>query len=236
MLNIAVCDDNPIFLDQFRSLVPTLRQIEEARFFQFPGQLLEEIAGGRFRPDLVLMDIQFDGDKTGLHWAEELFRLAPEVGVICVTGYNDRYAQQILLHDINLIGYLTKPLDRAVLCRYLDKALSKKQGRSYLTFVLRGQTYSISANSIVYIESRNHTAIVHAREENFEFYEKLSDLLPRLPDCFVQCHKSYLVNLDRISRLEPGHLLLDGGRVVPVSKAFQPQLKDSFFRHIGQAL
>lgn len=58
------------------------------------------------------------GSKTGLDWAEELSQRLPNIGVICVTGYNDRYAQHILLRNFNLVGYLTMPLDVQLLSRY----------------------------------------------------------------------------------------------------------------------
>lgn len=234
MLKIAVCDDDPVFLDEVREILPGLAQVESAAFYLSPGELLEQIGIGKICPDLILMDIQFEKDRTGLHWAEDLRRLAPQIGVICVTGYNDRYAQQVLLHKINLIGYLTKPLDTVMLSRYLDKALEQRNGKCYLTFASRGRTYSIFADSILYLESRNHAAILHAQGETFEFYEKLSQLQNRLPGFFAQCHKSYLVNLNQITRLEPGSLVLSCGTVIPVSKAFHASLQEAFFHHIGQ--
>lgn len=234
MLKIAVCDDDPIFLDEVRGILPGLSQVEAAGFYLSPGELLEQIRNGAICPDLILMDIQFENDHTGLHWAEALGQLAPRIGVICVTGYNDRYAQQVLLHKINLIGYLTKPLDPAMLSRYLDKALEQQSGRGYLTFISRGKTYSVSTDAILYLESRNHTVILHTQEETFEFYEKLSQLCSRLPGSFAQCHKSYLVNLDQITRLEPSSLVLSCGTVIPVSKTFHVPFQEAFFHHIGQ--
>lgn len=234
MLKIAVCDDNPIFLQEMESLLPEVSQVDSARFYTSPGVLLQEIADGAFFPQVVLMDIQLEDSRTGLSWSEELHRMAPEIGIILVTGFNDRYAQHVLLHDISLIGYLTKPLDLELLSRYLDKALEKQSRKTYFSFVLRGQNYSVATDSILYLESRNHTVILHTYQEVYEFYDKLSALRTRLPDFFVQCHKSYLVNLNHISRLEPSSVVLASSATVPVSKACHGALQKAFFHHIGQ--
>lgn len=234
MLKIAVCDDNPVFLLEVEALVPRLPQVESADYYTSPTALLRDIADGACTPHVVLMDILLSGSRTGLSWAEELHSMAPGIGIILVTGFNDRFAQHVLLHDISPIGYLTKPMDLELLSRYLDKALQKQESNSFFSFVLRGQNYSISTDSILYLESRNHTVILHTFEEVYEFYDKLSALRARLPGFFAQCHKSYLVNLNHIVRLEPGSLMLASGDGVPVSKACQGQLQKAFFHHIGQ--
>lgn len=236
MLKIAVCDDNPIFLQEAEAVLTNLSQVESARFYTSPGALLGEIADGSYCPQVVLMDIQLEDSRNGLAWSEELRRMTPETGIILVTGFNDRFAQHVLLHDINLIGYLTKPLDAELLSQYLDKAIEKQESKTYFSFILRGQSYSIAADSILFLESQNHTVVLHTTEEVYEFYDKLSTLKARLPGFFVQSHKSYLVNLNHISRLEPGRVVLASSAIVPVSKACHEQLQKAFFHHIGQDL
>lgn len=234
MLALAICDDNPIFLEEVRQLVTDLPQVRRTACFISPEDMMQALTEERFIPDLILMDLQYDDRKTGLDWAEELRQVGPNIGVICVTGYNDRYAQHILLHNFNLVGYLTKPLDRQLLCRYLDKALEKQQSRAYFPFILKGKAYSIATDSILFIESNNHTVTLYTDDDIYTFYDKLSILTTRLPASFAQCHKSYLVNLNHIVRLEPRCVTMSCGRAIPVSKAFFAQLQEAFFYHIGQ--
>lgn len=234
MLNIAVCDDNPIFLKEIQSILSELPQVGAASFFTTPQELLA--AASEEAPDLVLLDLQLGEDFNGLEWAEKLYAVAPDTGVICVTAYNDHYAQQVLLHQFNLLGYLTKPVDRGLLHQYLDKALGQRQNSDYLSFSSRGRSYSIATASIVYLESRNHTVKLYTQDETFEFYEKLSRLQERLPQSFTVCHKSYLVNLGQVTRLEPGYLILSSGARVPISRACRAQVQEAFFHHIGQSV
>lgn len=232
MLKIAVCDDNPVFLKEMQTILSEFPQVGAASFFAAPQDLL--MAASETAPDLVLLDLQFGEGFNGLDWAEKLYHVAPDAKVICVTGYNDRYAQRVLLHQFNLLGYLTKPVDRDVLQQYLDKALARQQNCDYLSFSSRGRSYSIATASIVYLESRNHTVKLYTRDETFEFYEKLSCLQDRLPQSFILCHKSYLVNLGQVTRLEPDYLALSSGARVPISRACRSRVQEAFFHYIGQ--
>lgn len=234
MLKVAVCDDNEMFLKEVKAVLSELNQIDEAYYYASPQDLLKDIVDGQISPNLLLMDIQFGETKNGLNYAEELLHIAPELGVICVTGYNDRYAQHVLLHNINLIGYLTKPLDKELLISYLNKAVGKFKSPAFLQFTSHGKSYSISTDSIFYIESRNHTIHLHTEKTCYEFYGKLSQLQPKLPECFAQCHKSFLINMNHVDSIEPNNLTLSSGEKIPVSKNYQSAVKESFFRYIGQ--
>lgn len=234
MLKVAVCDDNEIFLKEVKAVLSELNQIDETYYYASPQDLLNDIVGEQISPNLLLMDIQFGETKNGLNYAEELLHIAPELGVICVTGYNDRYAQHVLLHNINLIGYLTKPLDKELLVSYLNKALEKYRSPAFLQFTSHGKSYSISADSIFYIESRNHTLHLHTEKTCYEFYDKLSRLEPNLPTLFAQCHKSFLVNMSHVSGIEPSDLTLSNGEKIPISKNYQSKIQKAFFHYIGQ--
>lgn len=236
MLNIAVCDDNLAFLDEMNELLQKDTRVEQIELYHDPEKLYEDIALSRKKFDVVFMDIDFQTSKTGIHYAEDLYLIAPDIGIIYVTGYNDRYAQHILLADTNLMGYLTKPVEESLLSRYLDKVCEKQTPQEFLTFSMRRKTYSIPVESILYIESHNHTVTIHTDWKNYVIYEKLSDLLARTPAQIIQCHKSFLVNLTRIRQLEPGKLILQNGQPIPVSKPYMAATQASFFQYIGHKL
>lgn len=233
MLNIAVCDDDAVFLEQMRRLLDQDERVGLAALYSAPEDFLRAVdAGAGCGLDAVLMDISFEAGPSGLQCASALYRTAPQVAVVYVTGYAD-YAQYILLEDANVAGYLTKPVDAALLGRYLDK-LSARQARQSLTVSVRGRARAVPAMSIRYIESRNHAALIHTVSgEDLTAYEKLSVLLGQLPEQFVQCHKSFLVNMEQVERMEPGALLLRGGGTVPVSRSRAQAARQAFFRCIG---
>lgn len=90
--------------------------------------------------------------------------------------------------------------------------------------------------TVLYLESRNHTVVIHTDDRDYTVYKKLSELTKRLPAVFVRCHKSYLVNMNRIRRLNGDEIWLSEMLMVPVSKRYLVQTREEFFRHIGQKL
>lgn len=236
MLNVAVCDDSDIFLQEAEAALRRDARIGEIHLYHTTEQLFEAALNMETRLDLVLMDIEFGTEKNGMAVAEELCRIRPQIQIIYVTGYNDRYAQHVLLSRVNLIGYLTKPLDASILICYLDKLYRTSSFKSFFTFFVRGQQISVLMETVLYLESRNHTVVIHTDNADYTVYDKLSDLSEQLPPVFVRCHKSFLVNMNRIQRLNGNEIWLSEAHMVPVSKRYLSQTREAFFRHIGQKL
>ena len=233
MLKVAVCDDNKIFLCEFEQILSKYPHIEKVSSFCDYSSLKSAIAqGDNF--NVIFMDIDFGEEKTGIDFAGELYSLSPDSGIIYVTCHRDRYTQQVFLEKTNLKGYLLKPVDSVLLERYLKLALRECEKRVYLTITVKGRPVHISCEKILWIESHNHTSTVCLENEKHIVYEKLRYLLERLPAHFAQSHKSYAVNMDKISILEQNSLFLTNGVKIPVSRSFKKELNNKFFGFIGK--
>lgn len=237
MLRIAACDDNPLSLREIESILKKEERVETVGLYRDPEQLLDALMRDPGQYDIVCMDLLFEeGKNDGRYYARELYRLTPEVEVLYMTGYNDRFAQYILLDTVNLLGYLTKPVQPGVLHRYLEKSRRRRSEKQYLTFFIRGKAFSLPTEKILYLESHNHTAEIHTDDETYVVYEKLSELGARLPAQFIQCHKSFLANMARVRQLEADCLIMQNGHTLPISKSCMAQTRARFFRYIGQNL
>lgn len=230
-MRVAICDDDKVFLKQLEELLAGYAFVGHTETYGEIDSFFQALEGGE-QYDVVLMDLDWGSHATGLSYAERLYHKAPRLPVIYVTGYNDRFAQHILLRETNLAGYLTKPLDRGLLEQYLSKVLERRDTGKYLTVHQQGRSVSLDVRRIVYLESHNHVSIIHTDGGDDTVYEKLSALLDRLPDTFVQCHKSYVVNMRWVQRLEPGHILLKTGQQVAVSRSYRDKTRAQVFRFL----
>lgn len=236
MLNIAICDDSQIFMLEIQSLLQKDERVGTVRLYSQPELLCADLTGKQGEFDAVLMDIDFRSQKNGFDYAQELYRIAPNLPLIYVTGYTDQYAQFAFLSDANLAGYMTKPIDEGVLSRYLDKLAERHMGSHIFTFATRKKEYHISAEQILYLESRDHMVSIHTSEGEYFVHEKLSSLAERLPSFFVQCHKSFLVNMNWIARLGTGSMVLRDNSLIPISKSRQAQTKSAFLCRVWETL
>lgn len=227
-MKIAVCDDNIPFLKEMKEILLKEVLVKNVIIYSKSEQLLADIREYEDF-DLVFMDLEWGNEKTGLCWGEEIYKTVPHLPVVFITGYNDKFAQHILLTRVNLLGYLTKPVNTDVLHRYLVKADALQERIECLVMSIQGRTVSVHTKDIIYLESESHKVMVHTEQEIYTFYEKLSDVKERLSKVFTQCHKSYVVNMNYISIIDSKSLKLKNGIEIPVSRTFSTQLRKDFF-------
>lgn len=89
----------------------------------------------------------------------------------------------------------------------------------------------IPFQDILWIDAAGDYMCVHTPQETHVMRARLKSLIQeRLPDCFVQIHKSTVVNLNYIDRLEPLNntefrLFLNTGKELKVSRTYAKELK-----------
>lgn len=199
----------------------------------------------QFQPDLVFLDIQMP-KITGFEMLELLEQAPP---VIFTTAF-DEYALKAF--EAHAIDYLLKPFSK----ERFDKALQKWRAVERHTMMENTKhllsTASLSSGgahsgrivvkdnnkikiipvqNIQYIESADDYVKIHTAEGVFlknktmGFFEESLE-----PQQFIRIHRSYLLNVHLITRLEPyekeGHMaVLSNGLKLPVSKSGYVKLR-----------
>ena len=74
-------------------------------------------------PELVLMDISIEGDKSGIETAQKISMLS-SVPVIYLTGETDFETKSKAQSTVNCKGYLTKPVNMDILHPLMQEVLS----------------------------------------------------------------------------------------------------------------
>lgn len=181
--------------------------------------------------DLVFLDIEMPG----MDGFEVLRALGEGRDFVTVfaTAHDDR---ALAAFAVDAVDYLLKPYDRARLSRALDKAWSLLQGADHVRraprLVLRtaeGWVQPACAD-IVRLSADDKHVLVRTRACTYRVREPLAALAARLdPARFVRVHRTEVVNLDALVRLEPlGHgdalLTLGDGSTVVASRTYRTDL------------
>lgn len=230
-MRIAVCDDDKNLLDELEQKLCKYDITNKIESYSEIERFFSDLEAGE-RYDLVFMDLYWGDGETGLNHGERLYNIAPHLPVIFVTGFSDRFVQHIFLKKVNLVGYLTKPIDEILLDKYLKKVTLSSGAGKNLTFRHQSRIVSIDVKDIMYLESRNHNCIVYTDKATYTVYEKLSSLYERLPNTFVQCHKSYVVNMYWIQLLDSERILLKGGQLINVSRTYRAKTREAVFNYM----
>ncbi len=89
-----------------------------------------------------------------------------------------------------------------------------------LSIRMGGKLFKVKFSSIKYIKSNGRKIIIYSENGYYETYMKLTDILLKLPYYFVRCHRSYVVNVNKINSVSADGILLNKKEFVPISKTY----------------
>lgn len=233
-MNIAICDNEIFFLRQMEEVVKSNQLIDSIESFSDMNVFFEKLDSGK-KYDIVFMDIEWNNDsKNGINYASQINRKQSDIQIIFITAFNDIYSENIFFEEINLCGYLKKPINPQYLNKLLVKAKTILDSREndILTIKNNGQIEKINIGKIMFLESKGHKVTITKTDGVSYIYDKLDVLQQKLGRRFLRIHKSYLVNMDYISQLEGRTVSLNSDRVLPISKSSSKEAKTTYLRYL----
>lgn len=246
-MRIAVCDDQAevlLAVERMFSKGGVITGIENVDIYQDIRKLKKEFQEGN-RPDVLIMDICHEFNpalpktkdrQEGIDCAYELNQRYPELQIIYMTEDVKKYSQNIFLKPVNLLGYLTKPVDLVILKKLLEiaKEKQKQNDEKRVTILCRNHKQIFYLDEILYLESRAHRTMIHTYEGEEVCRDKISDLEQRMGDTFVRCHQSFLVNMKYIRRIENESFKLENGEEISISKRRYVETKNRYFAYLNR--
>jgi DNA-binding LytR/AlgR family response regulator len=142
------------------------------------------------------------------------------------------------ISEINHAYLLPRAYDVKIFKRAVEKAftlIDKRLDQPMLVH-LRRRDLVLQPNKVVYIESDLRKIKFHMIDDIVETYGKLSELVGMLPCRFVQCHKSFVVNMSFVEELDKDSLLLSTGDCIPVSQKRRKMTREAIASYIGRVL
>lgn len=242
MNKVIIIDDEPLA----RSIVIEYLQ-------QYPDLVVAQVCGNgyeglkaiqQYKPDLIFLDIQMP-KITGF----EMLELIEEPPAVIFTTAFDEYA--IKAFEAHAIDYLLKPFSK----ERFDKAITKWKEQKTIPDqkatqeLLEAASLSPSQNQRIVIKDGSKIKIIpvqdvhylEAADDYVKVYTKDGYFLKNKtmshfeqvldPNHFVRSHRSYIINIQQITRIDPyekdGHVaVLRSGEKVPVSRSGYGKLRE----------
>jgi two-component system, LytTR family, response regulator len=241
MIRTIIIDDEPLARSIIKEYLQRHPQIELVQECNDGFEGIKAIM--QHHPDLIFLDIQMPK----INGFEMLELVEQPPAVIFTTAY-DEYA--IKAFENHAVDYLLKPFNQ----ERFDKAINRwREKRSYNTeeptkplldtasklpnqnqriVVKTGSKIKIiPVDDILYLEAADDYVKIHTKDGAYLKNKTMSHFESTLdPALFVRTHRSYIVHVQRITRIEPYEkenflALLTTGAQVPVSKAGYTKLK-----------
>lgn len=235
MLQIAVCDDERYYREKIQTLL--VRYLESRQLiynicFFTSGEAFLSQSENNIKYDIVFMDITME-DLNGIETAMRMRAFHPDTFLVFVTAYID-YALEG--YKANAIRYIMKDTLDAAVGECMD-AILQKMRRLQVTFPFIEGERKLYTDSILYIESCKHKSVFHCLGTDltrYQIYSKLDDIEQKLWGYdFLRIHKSYLINMKHICKINNYTAYLDTGLELPVPRSRFRAVKEAFVAYKG---
>lgn len=240
MLRVYIVDDEPLARDELKYLILRSKEAEIAGESDCVDHALADIH--ILKPDLVFLDIEL-ADENGLSIAKKLGELDPAPALIFATAY-DEYALQAF--DLNAVDYILKPFEEERICKAIDKVKKSKgigleqqrtavqpirEVKGKIPVLIDERIVLLNCRDILFLESRDGKCIIKTKHMEYRVSDALVMIEKKINEgAFLRVHRSYIVNLDQITEIEPWfnstyNLTMEDGSKVPVSRTYVKELK-----------
>ena len=141
------------------------------------------------------------------------------------------YLRPSILPTALLLRPFSRPQCEQVLSELIGSYCSRFKSREDEEVFLietREGNQRVPLSQISYVEAREKKIFICTRSESFGFYDTIDHMLETLPDNFLRCHRSFIVNMDKVKKvhLSDNMIELDTGESVPLSRSCKKAVRE----------
>lgn len=220
-INCLIIDDNPDFIAQAKDEINDWCQSKNCtvnfcrdNYIEY-GTALKDI-------DIIFLDIDLNASLNGIAVAQKLRQNAYSGIIVFVTSFKEYVFDA---YKVDALDYIVKPLSKEKLNFCMSRLLANAQ-KKYFVYKRRDEITQIANDSIMYFQSSGHKSdIVLDNGDIISIPLPFKALENDLAECFVRCHRTIYVNINKISSLNSKEILLSTGERLPVGAIYIESLK-----------
>ena len=202
MINFVLCDDNIMVLSKLKEMLNSI-------FLKYDFDATVKLATNstkeliKFvnsnRIDVLFMDIDLNTKETGIEIAKLIRKSNKSLYLIFVTAH---FEYIISSFECKTFDFIQKPFTYARLERTILRIFDDIDGFNSRFIDINNSGQIINRDSIDFIEKDGMKAIYKTINESFESYCSFNQIETTLPQNFVRCHKSFIVNINNIHHVD----------------------------------
>lgn len=241
MVRCIAIDDEPLALRHIKSYIERTEQLELVAACRSAIEAQHVLETQQV--DLIFVDINMP-DMTGLDFVRSL----TSSHYIVFTTAHPEYALDGF--KLNAIDYLLKPfsydefmkaakkaislVDLIERCHTAESTIAKNEAEStdkeFISVKADYKTQLVKIADIVYLESAGEYVRLHIEgSSTITTLFRLKNMETTLPqELFLRVHRSYIVNIKRISSYTKGRIFLDNGEYIPLGENYKERFLEYF--------
>lgn len=203
-MNFVLCDDNSKLLDNLSKMLEIIfiKHSFDAQilFSTSKAEELIDYIEKNNKMDVLILDINLHSDMTGLQIAQLVRKHNKNCYIIFSTAY---FEYALVAYKYKTFDYLCKPITRERLEETILRLFEDASGSHTNYIKIDNKNTIINENEVQYIQRDGMKIIFHTSNRDYEIYSSFTKIQDKLPNNFVRCHKSFIANVNNITKLEP---------------------------------
>lgn len=228
IVNIALCDDEESIHNIVGDMLEKYSKERECEIKLTHFFSAKELLVSKEEIQILLLDIdlpQMDGIEAAKHLLED-GRICK---IIMLTGKQERFKEAF---KIGAYRFVTKPIDWNELCEALDDTRKTLLGYEEIELKFNSILCKVQQRNIEYIEACGDYVKIYVRNKVYESHKSLKNWEEELDSrLFVECHKSYIVNLNNIKEIRKNTLVLENAREIPIARRRKSEVLQRFIEY-----
>ena len=235
-MRIAICDDNPIVLDELATLIDDYSETQKIHISYEKFNSYELILQYLNDFDLFLLDYRMDdssGDADQMNGMEFARMIRQKFGstksVIFITAYPEIVYEAF---EVRAYRFLTKPVIKEKLFTALDDYIATVTDKETILVKANDEAYVIKLRDIYYLEVSRKDTFIYFKDSCLKCHKTISSFEKELePYGFMRVHRSFIINTRRIVSFDTRTVKLDNGEKVFISQKKYPELCEAYLKN-----
>lgn len=190
------------------------------------GELYLEQENTEDFPDLFFLDIQLPG-MDGLAVARHLREVGYRGYIIFLTAFREYVFEG---YNVHAFQFLLKPVNPDALCTCMNEIIKELSEASYI-FQDKQNTIQIPYREILTFSSRLHYVDILTADNLFCQYTTLGKIMDDLPDYFIRCHRSHIINMQHIYKISRSSIYLSNNTHISIGRSYLDMTRNAFLKY-----
>lgn len=202
MLNFALIEDD-------KKILKDLSHILECIFMKYDldaqvmfsttnvDSLLSYVSKNKV--DVLFLDIDLNSNLTGIQIAEKVRKSNKDCYIVFETAHLE---YGLVAYRYKTFDFICKPITSQRIEDCVVRIFEDIAGTEKKFIRIDNKNTIISEKEVKYIKKDGMKLIFHTDSRDYEVYSSFLKIKEKLPSNFVQCHKSFIANIDNITKVE----------------------------------
>lgn len=233
MYKIAICDDEKIYISKIASLLIAYfnRINSDVHIETFVDA--DELIGSKPEDyDIIFLDVLMEG-MDGIEVGKAIRKNGIDTMIVYISSYLEMAPKG---YTVNAFRYVLKNELDNTFNKVIDEALRElKLQKEFITVEIENGSKHLELRKIVFIDSYKRYVEIHTKDEVFVKHISISELEKQLDNRgFLRVQRSYLVNMQHVTKLKNRIVYLDNGDEINCSKIKYRDIMDKYLDWKGK--